>query len=224
MRIAAIILDGDGVLADLVEVHFQALNRALVTCGYPEISLEDQEKMYNGLPTKVKLHLMGLPADEIKRVDAEKQRVTGPMIRAHIRTDMRLVAMLQQLRDRGYRLAVCSNSVRASVDEMVYCTGTAALFEFTLSNQDVANAKPHPEIYTKACEKLGLKPWEVLVLEDNVNGQRAALEAGCRLCVVRDPNDVTLARILEAIVQHEDLGYLVPTSEARERRGNPRAA
>jgi beta-phosphoglucomutase len=43
-----------------------------------------------------------------------------------------------------------------------------------LSNQDVENGKPSPEIYVKAIEGLGVKPEEALVIEDNENGIRAA--------------------------------------------------
>lgn len=216
MKIGAIVFDGDGVIADLVEVHYQAFNKALETCGHQPISRQDQETKFNGLPTRVKLKILGITdQSEVERVNAKKQEITKVMIREHLKPDGRLVAVLQQLKDRGYQLAMASNSVRGSVHDMAYCTGALPFFKFMLSNEDVKNPKPHPEIYTKACELLGLQPYEVLVVEDNVNGQRAALEAGCRLCVVRDPQDVTASRILEAIAEHEALGYLLPTPQAR---------
>jgi beta-phosphoglucomutase-like phosphatase (HAD superfamily) len=83
--------------------------------------------------------------------------------------------------------------------------------EFTLSNEDVENPKPHPDIYLKACRQFGLEPLEVLVVEDNINGQRACLEAGCRLCIVRDPSEVTIERVLGSIRDHQHICDFVPS-------------
>lgn len=203
MKIGAVVFDGDGVIADLVEVHYEALNEALVKTGHNPISREEQETTFNGLPTRVKLKMLGIAPDKIETVNSVKQEITSKMIKSLLKTDLRLIAVMQQLRDRGYKMGMASNSVRSSVDAMAFAVGVLPFFQFTLSNEDVKNAKPHPEIYLKACENLKLPPHEVLVVEDNVNGQRAALEAGCRLCVVRNPADVTLTRILDSISQHE---------------------
>jgi HAD superfamily hydrolase (TIGR01509 family) len=62
--------------------------------------------------------------------------------------------------------------------------------DVVLTNEDVVHAKPDPEIYLRACELLGLSPVEVLVVEDNVNGIRAAKAAGCSVIEVRDPSYV----------------------------------
>jgi beta-phosphoglucomutase-like phosphatase (HAD superfamily) len=55
--VQAVVFDLDGVLADLVEVHYQALNEALAKNGFPAITREEQDSLFNGLPTKTKLNL-----------------------------------------------------------------------------------------------------------------------------------------------------------------------
>jgi HAD superfamily hydrolase (TIGR01509 family) len=195
-----------------------ALNEALIICGFPPISEEDHLATYNGLPTRTKLSLLGITEKtSIDTIAAEKQKATMALLKKFCKTDIRLLVVLQQFKDRGYRLAVASNSIRLSVDAMIKYIGASAFFEFTLSNEDVASPKPHPEMYSLACQKLGLNPWEVLVVEDSPHGQRACLEAGCRLCVVDNPEDVTLERLLGAIKEHEALGYLVPAPKPKNK-------
>jgi beta-phosphoglucomutase len=217
-QIRAIIFDLDGVLADLVDVHYQALNDALAKNGFPTIGREAQATLYNGLPTKTKLKLLGVtePAD-IQRVYDDKQIATMAYIRQVCHVDIRLIALLQQLRDRGYRLVVASNAILDTIKAALDGLGVTQFFEFVLSNQDVANPKPHPEIYLAACDRLQLKPWETLVVEDSPHGVRACLEAGCRLCLVKNPEDVSLPRIMESVIEHENLGYLLPPPEPRNK-------
>ena len=44
--------------------------------------------------------------------------------------------------------------------------------------EDIAEGKPHPEIYLTAARRFGIPPAEMLVLEDSQNGCLAAVRAG----------------------------------------------
>ena len=67
--------------------------------------------------------------------------------------------------------------------------------DFTLSNQDVTKSKPDPEIYNTAITRLGLKPEECLIVEDNPNGIKAALASGAHLLKVESVYDVNYQNI-----------------------------
>jgi beta-phosphoglucomutase len=204
-QIKAVVFDLDGVLADLVEAHYVALNEALAASGLPIISRADQDSTYNGLPTKTKLKLLGVedPA-VIKRVYDDKQRFTMKVVPQFCKFNPELKRLLRWLQDKGYKLAVASNAIADTIEHALMSMDIEKEFSFWISNQDVSNPKPHPEIYLKACTRLALEPYEVLVVEDSPHGVRAALEAGCRLCQVAGPHEVTLERIQECI--NEDLG------------------
>jgi HAD superfamily hydrolase (TIGR01509 family) len=73
----------------------------------------------------------------------------------------------------------------------------------TLSNEDVASPKPDPAIYIKAMEMLGAKPHEMLVVEDNEHGIRAARAAGAHVMVVEDVEEVNLGKIRARIAEAE---------------------
>lgn len=90
---------------------------------------------------------------------------------------------LQQLYRVGCKLAVASSADRIKVDANLRVAGIdTALFKVILSAEDVQKKKPDPEIYLLAAQRLGIAPSACIVVEDAVNGIRAARAAGMR-CV-----------------------------------------
>jgi HAD superfamily hydrolase (TIGR01509 family) len=62
--------------------------------------------------------------------------------------------------------------------------------DFYISNQDVKNGKPDPEMYNKAIERMGLDPKECIIVEDNENGIKAARASGANVMIVNSVEDV----------------------------------
>lgn len=196
--IKAIIFDLDGVLVEAKKWHYEALNRALNLYGY-NISLQDHLTLYDGLPTREKLKILsgrvGLPVTYHKLVNDLKQMYTLDLIEDLCEPIDEQCFAIKRLKDEGYRLAVASNSVRASVHRMLQKSDTIDFFDLILSNQDVQKPKPNPEIYFSAAQQLGVQPSECLVLEDNHNGIAAAQAAGANLLVIENVAEVTYDNI-----------------------------
>ncbi len=207
MTIKAVVFDMDGVLIDAKEWHFHALNRALEHFGY-EISRADHLSTFDGLPTRVKLEMLskerGLPRELHGFLNTLKQKFTIDQVHLNCNPIFVHEYALSNLKARGYKLGLASNAVRSSVELMMDQAALSKYLDVMLSNEDVKKAKPHPEIYLTAAEKLGLKPEQCLVVEDNPNGIKAAEDAGCPLLVVQTVFDVQLDRILDAIAQEEE--------------------
>lgn len=201
MMIKAVLFDLDGVLVDAREIHYLALNKALAKFNYT-ITREEHLSTYDGLPTTKKLQLLterkGLPQELYNEIWELKQKETLEIINKMER-DERLANLLRELRLRGYRLAVCSNSIREATKLMLLRKGFLEHIEFFLSNQDVAYPKPSPEMYLKAMIQLGVKPKECLIVEDSHHGRQAAIDSGAHLCGVENSSDVTLEKIEKAI-------------------------
>jgi HAD superfamily hydrolase (TIGR01509 family) len=130
-----------------------------------------------------------------------KQEYTMEMVYSNCKPVFAHEYALARLKAEGYKLAVASNSVRDTIDLMMKKSNLNQYLEFTLSNQDVVNAKPDPEIYTTAVNKLGYKPDECLVLEDNQNGIKSAEAAGTHVFKVDTVNDVTYSAIMKKITE-----------------------
>jgi len=94
------------------------------------------------------------------------------------------VALLDRLERRSVPRCIATSSSRAYVDRVLAGHGILSRFAFVLTCDDVRAGKPHPEIYQKAAARFGVAPADMLVLEDSVNGLRAAKAAGAQCVVV----------------------------------------
>lgn len=200
--IRAVVFDMDGVLIDAKEWHYEALNRALGLFGYA-ISRVDHLTTFDGLPTRTKLEVLtrerGLPRGLHDFLNDLKQAYTTEIVHQKCKPTFAREYALSKLKGMGYRLAVASNSVRASVELMTEKSNLRPYLDLLVSNQDVRHAKPDPEMYLTAAAGLGLPPAECLVVEDHPTGIRAAEAAGCPVLAVHGVEDVTLANVLAAV-------------------------
>ncbi len=205
-KIKAILFDMDGVLIDAKDWHYEALNQALSLFGM-EISRYDHLVTYDGLPTKKKLDMLtlerGLPKALHNFINDMKQEFTFQLGYAKCKPTFNHQYALSNLKANGYRMAVCSNSIRKTINVLLERSAITDYFDFYISNEDVKEAKPHPEMYVAAINRLGFNPDECLILEDNENGIKAAKASGAHLLVVGDINDVNLENITNRIAEIE---------------------
>lgn len=209
--IKAVIFDMDGVLIEAKDWHYEALNKALNLFGY-NISRFDHLTTYDGLPTKTKLERLSieknLPRELHKFINELKQKYTMEMVHTGCKPRFNHEYALSNLKSQGYKLAVASNSIRDTITVMMEKSFLMPYLDCYLSNEDVSQPKPNPEIYIKTIEKLGLKPTECLIVEDNENGIKAALASGAHLLKVDEVSDVTYERIMNRISEISKAGQL----------------
>lgn len=207
-RIKAVMFDMDGVLIDAKDWHYEALNKALILFGF-QINRYDHLVTFDGLPTKKKLEMLslekGLPRALHGFINDLKQDFTMEIIHQKCKPVFYHQYALSKLRNEGYKLCVCSNSVRNSIDVMMKKSALIQYLEFFLSNQDVKQGKPNPEMYLKAIKMLGLKPEECLIVEDNENGIKAAVASGAYVLQVNTVEDVTYQNIKSKIEEVEGI-------------------
>ena len=205
-KIKAILFDMDGVLIEAKDWHYEALNDALRIFGC-EISLYDHLVTFDGLPTKHKLNMMSslgkIPKDLHPIINIMKQKHTMRMILNKCRPLFNHQYAISKLHSEGYKMAVCSNSIRKSVEVMIEQAGLNQYFDFYVSNEDVEKGKPDPEMYNLAMNKMNLNPEECLILEDNENGIKAAVESGGNLLKIGEVTDVTYLAIKNRILELE---------------------
>ncbi|MBX3269274.1 MAG: hexitol phosphatase HxpB [Sandaracinaceae bacterium] len=100
---------------------------------------------------------------------------------------------LAQCRARGLRLALASSSPRriiaATLDELALSDA----FEVIASAEDDRYGKPHPAVFLRCAELLGVAPTECLVFEDSLNGVIAAKAARMTCVAVPERPDARFA-------------------------------
>lgn len=204
--IKALLFDMDGVLIDAKDWHYEALNRALEHFGYT-ISRESHLSTFDGLPTRQKLRMLsksrGLPTKLHEFINALKQAYTLEISHQRCKPVFNHQYALSKLKADGYKIAVCSNSVRQSVEAMMSLSALSGYIDLMLSNEDVTKGKPDPEMYLKAMSAFNIAPEEALILEDNDHGIEAAIASGGNLLKIGVPDDVTYHAIKKRISEIE---------------------
>ena len=202
MTIKALLFDMDGVLIEAKEWHYEALNRALNLFGMP-ISRHDHLTTFDGLPTRKKLELLslerGLPKQLHGFINEMKQVYTMELVYSQCKPKFTHEYALSRLKARGYKIAVCSNSIRNTVETMMEKSGLKPYLDLVISNEDVEFGKPDPEMYLKAMSHFGLMPDQCLIVEDNDHGIKAAKASGGHLLVVSDVANTNFRNISNKI-------------------------
>lgn len=204
-RCDVIAFDLDGVLLD-ADIHFTCLNAALAPYS-TQISRDEHLSTFNGLPTAVKLRMLSelgrLPDDAHPKVFQRKQALTLSALSRILETaDDRNREMFLAVRAQGLRTAVVTNAVRATLDAFLLGDDLSDLVDASVAGNEVARAKPSPDCYLRTAELLGVKPQQMLAIEDNHHGIESAQAAGCRVLVVSGPRTFTAFDVLAAANVH----------------------
>jgi HAD superfamily hydrolase (TIGR01509 family) len=85
---------------------------------------------------------------------------------------------------RELPIAVASSAHRDVIDAALHALGIADRFGAIVSSDEVEHGKPAPDVYLETARRLGVDPEAVLVVEDSLNGVRAAKAAGMRVVLV----------------------------------------
>jgi len=146
----------------------------------------------------------GLPAQLHDFINQMKQQYTMEMVYSKCKPQYFHQYALSKLKKDGYKLAVCSNSIKSTVSLMMDKAKLSGYLDLQVSAQDVHVGKPDPEIYKLTMQRLGLSPDECLILEDNENGIKAALASGAHLLQILSIEDVNYQNIKSKIQLIED--------------------
>lgn len=223
-KLKAVLFDMDGVLVDAKDWHYEALNLALKDCGCEKISREEHLSTYDGLSTIQKLekleNLGRVRRENFDKINTLKQEYTWKVGAEKIEPFKIHIELMEQLKKQGIKIAVCSNSIRKTVELFIEKAGLIKYMDFLLSNEDVKRKKPHPDIYLTAIEKLGFSPDECLIIEDNFNGITAARRSGAHYLKVDNLLDVNYFNINNKINQIEEnmsVNIVIPMAGAGSR-------
>jgi len=229
--IKLIIFDLDGVLVEAKEIHYEALNEALGEKYM--ITWDEHLSRYDGLKTSQKLEMLtkdkGLPVELYEEIWMNKQKITIDKLKNLSQSDQ-LIECMNSLTNDGYKIAVCSNSIRKTVLTVLSKLGIIEYIDLIISNEDVKNSKPHPEMYWKAISKMSFLPEQTLIVEDSPYGLLAASRSKSHILRVKSPTEVNYSNIIKKINEikmgntqitpkwkNEKLNILIPMAGAGSR-------
>ena len=86
--------------------------------------------------------------------------------------------VIELAHERGLKVALVTTTSRGNVYEILSATCiTKDQFDVVITSEMVKHGKPEPDAYNLALKKLGLLPNEVIAIEDNLDGLKAAMSA-----------------------------------------------
>lgn len=203
MQNKLIIFDLDGVLIDSKDWHYTSLNAALEKIDKKyTITYDEHLSKYDGLNTTKKLELLtkekNLPIECYSEIWSTKQLETLNFI-DKIQPSLKLINIFSRLKEKGYRVAVASNSIRKTVDLSLVRLGIFVFVDYVVSNEDVKNTKPFPEMYWQCMSELKCLPKNTIIIEDSHIGRIGAVNSGANLLEIDNCDGLTLDKIYSKI-------------------------
>ncbi|MEO1856563.1 MAG: HAD family phosphatase [Rubritalea sp.] len=92
--------------------------------------------------------------------------------------------LFEHLFTEGTPIVVVSSSSHDWVDTWLEKLKLMPMVDLTICKGDAPRIKPAPDLYLEAVRQIKLPADQCLVIEDSLNGTKAAIEAGCQTCAV----------------------------------------
>jgi HAD superfamily hydrolase (TIGR01509 family) len=180
------LFDCDGTVVDSMPLHYIAWKTALAewNCDYPE----DLFYQWGGMPIREiiaelnRRHGLSMPVEQVARRKESLYYQLLPKLTA-------VPEVLEQIEAAhgSIPFAVVSGSTRESVVKSLEVTGLLDKFDILVCAGDYKNAKPAPDPFLMAAEKLNVPPASCLVFEDTALGIEAATAAGMQSIRILQP-------------------------------------
>jgi HAD superfamily hydrolase (TIGR01509 family) len=182
----AVVFDMDGVIADSEPVYYSAINEVLAPLG-------------KSFTPELQRAIMGHGVAETWEVVARELALEGPLDGLVAAYDRELRRQLAQIRETlpGVRplikalrrftvpVGLASSSWPGWIDALLNGVGLQGAFDAVASAVEVEHAKPAPDVYLLAAERLGVPSARCIALEDTPTGVASAKAAGMLAVQVR---------------------------------------
>jgi HAD superfamily hydrolase (TIGR01509 family) len=186
---AAIVFDMDGLMFNTEDIYDEATHSLLNKRGHQ-------------FTREVKVQIMGRPGHVAWQIIVESYGLTEAMSVLQADFDTIFTTLLTQriemmpglgdllahVRQRELPIAIATGSYRKFAEIALNHFQLIEHFSSILTSEDVTHGKPHPEIYLKTADALGVQPAEMIVFEDSLHGSHAAAASGAYTVVVPNPH------------------------------------
>lgn len=180
--IKGVLFDMDGVLVDSEEF---IRNAAILM--FKELGLEAKHEDFFEFIGAGEVRFLGGVAEkynfsfDIPSGKARTYEIYSELIKNNLNPLPGVHLFIKKCRDKGLKIAVATSADRTKMESNLLEIGISEnTFDAVVTALDVSRQKPFPDIYLKAAELIGVEAQNCLVVEDAINGVKAAKSAGAK--------------------------------------------
>lgn len=180
----AAIFDMDGTLVDNTPYHFLSWQAMFKKYGKGDLSKHSYYREISGVPVMETIRRVfgeGRSETELKALLNEKEEFYRSLYAPHLAAIDGLVEFLAGLKANGIKMAMATSATTEDVDFILDRIPIRGDFDTIVNAGMVTQPKPHPQIFLKAAELLGMSPQNCAVFEDSLAGIRAGNSAGMKV-------------------------------------------
>ncbi len=175
--VKAVLFDMDGVLVFSEDAWFSVYNETLVGFGHPPVTRAAFDAIYgNGAAADRDLYM---PERTVEEIEAAYARLFEAHL-AEIRPNAEAAAVLAELRRRGIRTAVATNTTAPLARRILALHGLLPLLDETASADEAGAGKPDPAVVRLAASRVDTPLSECLFVGDSRYDAQAAAAAPVR--------------------------------------------
>ncbi len=173
--VEGVIFDMDGLMFDTEPLWTDAWYIVLPEFGIPEVppALPDAMRGSSGETSyRIMRSFIGEDADA-PAIWARMKEEVHKMLERGVVKKPGLDELLAFLAEHDVPMAIASSSPHTIIEMDLNNAGVRDFFTYIVSGEDVERAKPDPQVFQVAAERMGTEATKTLVLEDSLNGVRA---------------------------------------------------
>ncbi|MBD1422734.1 HAD family hydrolase [Sphingobacterium chuzhouense] len=179
----AVIFDMDGVICHTNPYHAKAFEQFFDKYKIPYTEKEFEEHMYGKHNSYIMTHFFKreIIGKELQQLEEEKESLFREIYQQEVVPLPHYLPFLDDLKSAGFKTGVATSAPLANLKLILDSLQIDAKMDSLMASEDVSQHKPHPEVYLKSAEKLGVSPNACVVFEDSFSGVTAALNAGMKV-------------------------------------------
>lgn len=178
-EVQALLLDFDGTLVDSIPVLKNVYLKFLSAIG-KEGSDEEFEALNGPNIRQIMVYLKETYAieDSLDAMEASFHEIFTNIYTKQVDFFPGVHEFLLWAKGKGLKLVIVTSAHPELVKMMLDVKGVRGLFDAVISSKDLANGKPHPEVYENALKTISIEPRHAIAFEDSEKGIAAACGAG----------------------------------------------